>query len=540
MNATLQDKILKLIDKLKATCANDGMGNDSGEYKIISQIFLYKFLNDRFVYAFKQSHKAFKELDSQSFYEKLMQLGDEEYQEALEDIGAVVCFGKEDLLPTLFSKQNQSGFSTILDDCFTRIANREENRDIFSILTEGGAKISLFEPIMHNIIDPSKRDNFARAIISPLADFNFTQSFNQGYDFFAPIFEYLIKDYNKDNGGKYAEYYTPYSIARIMARILTQDKPYKSVTCYDPSAGSGTLLMSLAHTIGQNKCSIYAQDISQKSSQLLRLNLILNDLNHSIHNITQGNTLTHPAHKDKKFDFIVSNPPFKLDFSEYRDELVAQKQRFFAGVPNIPKKDKDKMDIYLCFFQHLLYSLSPTGKAAIVLPTGFITATKIEMRIRKFLVESKILRGCIIMPKDIFATTGTNVSVIFIDKESSSDKALLIDASSLGEKTKIGGKERTLLRDDEIEQIISTFNKQEVKEDFSILVSFEDIEKKNYSFSAGQYFDFKIAYSDMDINSFEAYINETKENLESLFSQSQHLQKAILENFATLHFKGKA
>ena len=141
----------------------------------------------------------------------------------------------------------------------------------------------------------------------------------QKFDFFSTIFEYLIKDYNKDGGGKYAEYYTPHAVSKIMAKILVNES-VSNVTVYDPSAGSGTLLMNVAHEIGEKNCTIYSQDISQKSSGMLRLNLILNDLVHSIPNVIQGNTLLVPAHKDKnelkKFDYVVSNPPFKLDFSD--------------------------------------------------------------------------------------------------------------------------------------------------------------------------------------------------------------------------------
>ena len=103
-------------------------------------------------------------------------------------------------------------------------------------------------------------------------------------------------------------------------------------------------------------------------------------MSHSLTHVIQGNTLKHPYHKEghelRKFDYIVSNPPFKLDFSEYHSDLKADhyRGRFFAGIPNIPNKDKKGMEIYLCFFQHLLYSLKDTGKGAIVVPTGFITA----------------------------------------------------------------------------------------------------------------------------------------------------------------------
>jgi type I restriction enzyme M protein len=230
-----------------------------------------------------------------------------------------------------------------------------------------------------------------------------------------------------------------------MAAILVpadQQGKVKNVSCYDPSAGSGTLLMNVAHAIGENRCSIYTQDISQKSSNLLRLNLILNNLVHSIPKVVQGNTVLHPYHRDgkdlKKFDYIVSNPPFKMDFSDFRDELDSKenKERFFAGIPKIKAKAKDKMEIYQLFLQHIIHSLKEGGKAAVVVPTGFITAQSgIDKSIRKYLVEHKMLAGVVSMPSNIFATTGTNVSILFMD-DSNKDKVVLIDASNLGERSR--------------------------------------------------------------------------------------------------------
>jgi type I restriction enzyme M protein len=107
-----------------------------------------------------------------------------------------------------------------------------------------------------------------------------------------------------------------------------------------------------------------------------------------------------------------------LDFSDYVADLDSKenKDRFFAGLPNVPNKDKDKMAIYPLFIQHIMYSLSKKGKAAIVVPTGFITAQSgIERKIREKMVEDKMLRGVISMPSNIFATTGTNVSILFLD-----------------------------------------------------------------------------------------------------------------------------
>jgi len=135
-----------------------------------------------------------------------------------------------------------------------------------------------------------------------------------------------------------------------------------------------------------------------------------------------------------KFDYIVSNPPFKLDFSDFRDDLDTKdnSERFFAGIPTIPQKKLESMAIYLLFIQHIMYSLSPKGKSAIVVPTGFITAQSgIERKIRERLIDKKMLKGVVSMPSNIFATTGTNVSVIFIDKKNSDDKVVLMDNSKL-------------------------------------------------------------------------------------------------------------
>ena len=227
-----------------------------------------------------------------------------------------------------------------------------------------------------------------------------------------------------------------------MASILVNE-PVQDVTVYDPSAGSGTLLMNIAHAIGEDKCTIYSQDISQKSSSLLRLNLVLNNLVHSIQNIIQGNTITHPYHKDKddnleKFDYIVSNPPFKLDFSDFRNDIDTKenKDRFFAGIPNITAKKKRRHVNIFIIYTTYIFSFNKKGKAAIVVPTGFITAQSgIERKIREKLIENKMLAGVVSMPSNIFATTGTNVSILFIDKTNKGD-VVLIDASKLGETVK--------------------------------------------------------------------------------------------------------
>ena len=523
----------ELIDGLKAICANYGLGNDGNEFKIITQVFLYKFLNDKFSFEVKKLDTNIQQ--AESWEQALKALSTDDLELLLMQLSADTARLKpEHFISTLFEQQNTADFARQFDDTLRDIAI--SNADIFSVKTDGGAKVTLFDRVSEFIADTGKRDDFCRALINKLVAFSFEHIFTQKYDFYATIFEYLIKDYNKDSGGKYAEYYTPHAVAKIMAAILVpkeQRGKVKNVTCYDPSAGSGTLLMNIAHAIGEQRCSIFSQDISQKSSSLLRLNLILNNLVHSIQNIIQGNTLLHPYHKDgkalKHFDYIVSNPPFKMDFSDFRDDLdtKANQNRFFAGLPNIPKKAVDKMAIYQLFLQHIITSLKPNGKAAVVVPTGFITAQQgIDKKIRQKLVDEKMLSGVVSMPSNIFATTGTNVSIVFIDK-ANQDDVVLIDASNLGETVKEGKNQRTVLTEAEENQIIATFNSKHAADDFSVMVSHDDIKTKNYSLSAGQYFEVKIEYVDITAEEFNAKMEGFTDNLDKLFGYSKDLEKEI-------------
>lgn len=539
MTATVQfqTQVKNLIDSLKGICSNYGLGNDGDEYKIITQVFLYKFLNDKFAYEVKQLNPVLAK--AEKWQKAIEALPDEEYEMLTLQLNAdTAVLQTQHFISHLFDIQNTPDFAKTFDDTLMDIAI--QNNEIFSVKTTGGSKEPLFERISE-IVETSERNAFCKAIVNQLVDFSFEHIFNEKYDFYATIFEYLIKDYNNDSGGTYAEYYTPHAVARVMASILVPEDNVQDVTCYDPSAGSGTLLMNLAHAIGEDKCTIYSQDVSKKSSKLLRLNLILNNLVHSLQNVVRGNTILAPYHKDdnnelQKFDYVVSNPPFKLDFSEYRDDLDSKEnnERFFAGIPNIPKSKKSSMSIYSLFLQHIMHSLTKTGKAAIVVPTGFITAQSgIDKKIREKMVESKMLAGVVSMPSNIFATTGTSVSIIFLDK-TNTEEVVLIDASNLGIKVKEGKNQKTVLSEIEEQQIIDTFNNKKNIEDLSVVVTYDKIKTKDFSLSAGQYFEVKIEYIDISSEEFELKIKGFKNNLNVMFEDSRVLSDEIQKQLNAL------
>lgn len=539
----IKNQTYALIDDLKKTTTENGLAGSGNEYVVIVEIFLYKFLNDKFIYEAKKENPELA--NAEDFFAAIDAMSEDDYEEMCDSMLDTIILKKEHLIPFLAKRQNEDKFAELFDSTLESIAS--ENSDIFYILNEDETRVSIMKPISDVVSGGTNKKNaFCRSLIGDVASFSFENAFEAGYDFFSTIFEYLIKDYNANGGGNYAEYYTPHAIAAIMAQLLVDpSEDVRSVTCYDPSAGTGTLVIALAHAIGEQNCTVYTQDISDKSSTMMMLNLILNSMSHSLTHVIQGNTLKHPFHKNedgslRKFDYIVSNPPFKLDFSDYHSDLKTDsyKGRFFAGIPNIPSKNKKGMEIYLCFFQHLLYSLKEDGKAAIVVPTGFITAKSgIAFKIRKHLVdgEKSILRGVVSMPSNIFANTGTNVSVVFIDK-SGVDKPVLIDASKLGETIKENGNQKTKLRTEEIQQIVNTFRNKEVVEEFSVTPTFDEIKEKGYSFSAGQYFDIKIDYVDITEDEFNRRMDNFKTTLRQQFNESHRLEEEILKQLDCIGF----
>ena len=533
---------MALIDALKSTCQTYGMGNDGNEYKIITQVFLYKFLNDKFGYEVKKINPMLAETEKWDV--AYMEMSEDDKLDMFDEMSPDIPRLKpEHLISFLWNQQTKGDFDIIFDNTMVDIADL--NSEIFSTQTTQNTKIPLFEKLTQYVTDEAQRAPFARALVDKLVNFSFEEAFEEHYDFFAAVFEYLIKDYNTAGGGKYAEYYTPHAIATIMARLLVgENADLHSIECYDPSAGTGTLLMALAHQIGEDRCTIFSQDISQRSNKMLKLNLILNGLVSSLDHAIQGDTLVSPYHKSddgeglRQFDFVVSNPPFKMDFSDTREKIAAMPARFWAGVPSVPKKKKESMAIYTCFIQHVVNSLKKNGKGAIVVPTGFLTAkTGVEGKVLKRLVEDHIVYGAISMPSNVFANTGTNVSVLFFDNSRKTDKVVLIDASKLGEEYKDGNNQKRRLRDFEIDKIVDTFLNKEAVDDFSVAVTYDEIKEKKYSLAAGQYFDVKIEYVELSQEEFNARMSAYAEKLQEYFAEGDKLKTEIMEQLKKVKYE---
>lgn len=546
----LENHIKQIIDQLKGLCQTNGLSNQASEEEVITTVFLYKFLNDKFMYNLKQFAD---EIDMD--YKEVLKNENDELSAFYDSYPQDVAFTYDETIEYLINRVSQDNFYSLFDDALEKISNDTKN-ETFSIETADGNRKPLFVRITEKV-ESSKRNNFAKNIFGILSQekFDFGKAFKNNFDFYSTIFEYLIKDYNVSSG-VYAEYFTPQAISSIIAKILVNMTPVKDTLydIYDPSAGSGSLILHLANELGKgsfgDKAQVFTQDISGKSSRFLRINMLLNGLTHSLHNIIEGDTLDTPAHYNtphdassglKKFDYITSNPPFKMDFSSTRNSIEqkwCETDRFFAGVPKIPNKKKDSMAIYICFIQHILWSLKDEGKAAIVVPTGFITAQSgIEKKVRQKIIDNKWLKGVVSMPSNIFANTGTNVSVLFIDKSNTELEVMLVDASKMGTKVKDGKNQKTVLSNEEVEKIENAFIKQEIVDDFSAKVYYDDIKGKNYSLSAGQYFEVKIEYVELSEAEFKDKINTYKSNLEKYFAEGKNLEEEILVGLEMLSYE---
>lgn len=551
----LERKIEQIIDELKGLCQTNGLANQASEEVVITSVFLYKFLNDKFMTNLKEFSQEIG-----TDYKDVLKNENSEMDAFYDSYPQDVAFTYDETIDYLINKVSFNEFYKIFDDALERISNDPKN-EVFSVETADGTRKPLFTRITENV-ESSKRNNFAKNIFGIISQerFDFGDAFQDNFDFYSRIFEYLIKDYNVASG-VYAEYFTPQAISSIIAKILVQMSPVedKLYDIYDPSAGSGSLVLHLANELGEGsfgeKAQVYTQDISGKSSRFLRINMMLNGLTGSLDNIIEGDTLDTPAHYNtphepnsgvKQFDYITSNPPFKMDFSSTRDG-IEQKwseseerdgiRRFFAGIPKIPNAKKDSMSIYLCFIQHILWSLKGNGKAAIVVPTGFITAQSgIEKKIRETIVEKKWLKGVISMPSNIFANTGTNVSVLFIDKANANGDIMLVDASKLGKKVKEGKNQKTVLSAEEVTLIEDTFIRQDVVDDFSVKVSYQQIAEKNYSFSAGQYFEVKIEYVELTEEEFNYRMVAYASRLNQLFEEGKILEESMKEKMGGLTY----
>jgi len=325
----------------------------------------------------------------------------------------------------------------------------------------------------------------------------------EGDDLLGDAYEYLMRHFATESGKSKGQFYTPAEVSRIMARVIGIERAEElpEPTVYDPTCGSGSLLIKAADEAATSKLAIYGQEMDVATWALARMNMILHG--HPTAEIWRGNTLAAPGFKDKRgglktFDFAVANPPFSAKaWSNGLDPEHDEFKRFEYGIP--PAKNGD-----YAFLLHLIASLKSTGKGAIILPHGVLFRGNKEADIRRNLVQRGLIKGIIGLPPNLFYGTGIPACIVVIDKEHAHARTgiFMIDASK--GFVKDGNKNR--LREQDIHKIVDVFTRQLELPRYSRMVPLAEIASpaNDYNLNIPRYID---ASEPEDLHDLDAHLN---------------------------------
>ena len=340
-------------------------------------------------------------------------------------------------------------------------------------------------------------------------------------DLLGDAYEYLMRHFAVDSGKSKGQFYTPAEVSRILAKIIGIPKDAPSdTTVYDPTCGSGSLLLKLDGQ-AENTLSLFGQENDNATTALAKMNMILHDNEDA--EIMQGNTLSDPQFLDdettlKTFDFIVANPPFSV--KEWTNGVDLNNdifKRFEYGTP--PHKNGD-----YAFLLHILRSMKSTAKAAVILPHGVLFRGNAEAEIRTKLITQGYIKAIIGLPANLFYGTGIPACIIFMDKEDAHARKgiFMVDASK--GFIKDGNKNR--LREQDIHKIVDVFTKQSKLDGFSRMVDLDEIHGHGYNLNIPRYID---GSEPEDLHDLDAHLNGglPKQDIDSL----QHYWK----HFPNLH-----
>lgn len=332
-------------------------------------------------------------------------------------------------------------------------------------------------------------------------ELNFSKNRAEGDDILGDVYEYFMKKFATEAGKSKGQFYTPAEVSRVMAKIIgVENANSPDQTAYDPTCGSGSLLLKVADE-APVEISLYGQEIDINVANLARMNMILHGKPYAV--IEQGNTLSNPKFKNKDgslktFDFAVANPPFSQ--KNWMNGLVPENDpyhRFDDGIP--PAKNGD-----YAFLLHLIKSLKPgKGKGAIILPHGVLFRGGAEAKIRRNLVRKGYIKGIIGLPPNLFYGTGIPAIIMVIDKENATARKgiFMIDASK--EFRKDGAKNR--LRERDIHKIVTTFHNFDEIPGYSRMVSMEEIKNNDYNLNIPRYID---STEEEDIQDIYAHLHD--------------------------------
>ncbi|MFL9799276.1 type I restriction-modification system subunit M [Vibrio cyclitrophicus] len=325
---------------------------------------------------------------------------------------------------------------------------------------------------------PDARNKLIAKVFEHLDNIDFHLE-NSEIDILGDAYEYLIGMFASGAGKKAGEFYTPQMVSKLLAKLVTLDNPnLKSV--YDPTCGSGSLLLRVAKEANNPDLKFYGQEQNPSTYNLARMNMIMHDVHYNRFDIQNDDTLEAPAHIEQRFSAVVANPPFSADWSA--NPLHLNNERFSDYGKLAPKSKAD-----FAFVQHMVHQLDDDGTMAVVLPHGVLFRGAAEGHIRQHLIKEKNYLDMVIgLPANIFFGTSIPTCVLVLKKNRKvDDDVLFIDASSHFEK----GTNNNVMREGDLQRILDAISKRQAIDKFAFVATPADLKENGYNLNIPRYVD---------------------------------------------------
>lgn len=332
-----------------------------------------------------------------------------------------------------------------------------------------------------------ERNTLIAKVLAHLDKINFQLDDSKG-DVLGDAYEYLIGQFASGAGKKAGEFYTPQQVSTVLARLVTTGKK-KLKSVYDPTCGSGSLLLRVAREV-KEVSEFYGQELNRTTYNLARMNMILHGVHYQKFSIRQEDTLERPQHLDKRFEAIVANPPFSAQWSA--SPLFLTDDRFSQYGKLAPSSKAD-----FAFVQHMIHHLAENGTMAIVLPHGALFRSGAEQHIRRYLIEDRNYLDAVIgLPANLFYGTPIPTSIMVFKKcRENPEDVLFINAAEHFERGT-----QNVLRQKDIDKIISTYRERKEVEKYSSLATLEFIAENEYNLNIPRYVNTFEEHETVDIS----------------------------------------
>lgn len=508
----------ELYQKLNSICDILRKTMDASEYRnyILGFIF-YKYLSDKFLNhankLLKNDNVNYLDLKENDERKKIVD------ETLIDELGYFI--DQDHLFHTWIKKLNNSeNILNLVEESLTKLEessygkNSEKDfKNLFDDINLGSAKLGNSEA--------AKNKNIS-VILNKLFELDFAYD-DAEIDILGDAYEHLIANFASEAGKKAGEFYTPQEVSKVLALIVTSNKN-KLKNAYDPTCGSGSLLLQVSKLADVG--ILYGQEVRDTTYNLARMNMFLRGKNYHDFDIQIEDTIMNPKHlKDHngnslKFDAIVANPPFSMDWESPISLLSDERFNEYGRLA-----PKSKMDY--AFIQHMLFQLSDDGIMATVVPHGVLFRGAAEGEIRTYILNNKNWLDAVIgLPANIFyGTSIPSCIMVFRKNRKSDEKILFIEASREFEK----GKNQNKLTEDNINKIIDTYRNKKEIDKYSRLVSMDEIKENEFNLNITRYVDTFEEEEEIDINEVNAQLKQVNAEIAQVEKEIEEMIKELVE-----------